>query len=106
MLAAGRVPLPTAGEPVTRLQLQREFAPADDFPVHADWAALDGSDAVLGNLAMVLRGLREAVAQVRADEMGRRAWEQVRVTPRAGRAVEDLRQERGAVLQRRGHRLQ
>jgi hypothetical protein len=78
LLTGGRLPLPQAGEPVTRLALQREFAPAGEFPVDVDWAALDGSGLVLGNLASLLRGLRDAVAQVRADDMGRRAWAQVR----------------------------
>jgi hypothetical protein len=78
LLTGGRLPLPPAGEPVTRLALQREFAPTGDFPLEMDWAALDGSGPVTGNLASLLRGLREAVAQVRADEMGLRAWAQVR----------------------------
>ncbi len=33
-----------------------------------------GSGPLLGNLAVLLRGLREAVTQVRADDMGRRPW--------------------------------
>jgi hypothetical protein len=78
LLTGGRLPLPQAGEPVTRLALQREFAPADEFPVSVDWAALARSSLVTGNLATLLRGLREAVAQVRADDMGQRAWAQVR----------------------------
>jgi hypothetical protein len=78
LLTGGRVPLPQAGEPVTRLALQREFAPVGEFPVNVDWAALDGSGLILGNLASLLRGLRDAVAQVRADDMGQRAWAQVR----------------------------
>jgi hypothetical protein len=78
LLTGGRVPLPQAGEPVTRLALQREFALAEEFPVDVDWAAVDGSGLVLGNLASLLRGLREAVAAVRADEMGQLAWAQVR----------------------------
>jgi hypothetical protein len=78
LLTAGRLPLPRAGEPVSRLALQREFAPADEFPVDVDWAALARSGLVTGNLAALLRGLREAVAQVRADDMGQRAWARVR----------------------------
>jgi hypothetical protein len=78
VLTAGRVPLPQAGEPVTRLGLQREFAPSAEFPVDVDWALLGGSSLVAGNLASLLRGLRDAVARVRADEMGERAWAQVR----------------------------
>ena len=77
LLTGGRLPLPQAGEPVTRLALQREFAPADEFPVDVDWAALAGS-SLLPGLATLLRGLREAIAQVRADEMGQQAWAQVR----------------------------
>jgi hypothetical protein len=78
LLTAGRVPLPQAGEPVTRLALQREFAPAPEFPVDVDWAAVGGSGPLLGNLAGLLRGLRDAVAQVRADDMGQRAWARIR----------------------------
>jgi hypothetical protein len=33
---------------------------------------------VAGNLASLLRGLREAIAAVRADDMGQQAWAQVR----------------------------
>lgn len=77
VLTGGRVPLPRAGGPVTRLALRREFAPTEDFPLDVDWAALDGSDVELGNLAALLRGLRDAVGQVRADDMGRQAWAQI-----------------------------
>lgn len=78
LLTGGRLPLPQAGEPVSRLALQREFAPGSDFPVDVDWAAVAGSGPVLGNLAILLRGLREAVVSVRADEMGEQAWARVR----------------------------
>jgi hypothetical protein len=87
VLTEGRLPLPVAGEPVTRLASQREFAPTTDFPVQVDWEALAGSDRLLGNLARLLGGLREAIAQARADEIGQRAWDQVdslRVEHRAG----------------------
>jgi hypothetical protein len=47
MLTEGRVPLPQAGEPVTRLALQREFTPTEKFPVDVDWPALGGSDRVI-----------------------------------------------------------
>jgi hypothetical protein len=77
VLSGGLLAVPSAGEPVSRLELQREFAPTRDFPVRVDWAAADGSDQALANLARLLRGLREAVARVRADDMGQRAWEQV-----------------------------
>jgi hypothetical protein len=90
VLTGGRLPLPQAGEPVTRLQLQREFAPAEDFPVRVDWAALDGSEPVLANLARLLRGLREVAARVRADELGQRAWEQVRTLLVEHRTGEEL----------------
>lgn len=78
VLTGGRLPLPVAGEPVTRLALQRELAPSEDFPLEVNWAALGAADLVTGNLARLLRGLREAVAQVRADDMGQRAWARVR----------------------------
>src|SRR5260370_29447337 len=50
LLTAGRLPLPQTGEHVTRLALQREFASGKDFPVDVDWATLDGSGPVMGNL--------------------------------------------------------
>lgn len=78
LLTGGRVPLPQAGEPVTRLALRREFEPTGEFPVDVDWAVLDLSGPVAGNLASLLRGLRDAVAAVRADDMGQRAWTRVR----------------------------
>jgi hypothetical protein len=43
-----------------------------------DWATLDNSGVMIGNLASLLRGLRDAVAAVCADDMGQRAWAQVR----------------------------
>jgi hypothetical protein len=67
--------------------VQREFPATREFPLHIDWAVLDGSDLLLGNAARLLGALREAVAQVRSDEMGREAWEQVhalRVEHQAG----------------------
>ena len=78
VVTGGRLPSPPAGGPVTRLALQREFPSTREFPLHIDWAAVDGSDLLLGNAARLLRALREAVARVRSDEMGREAWEQVR----------------------------
>jgi hypothetical protein len=93
LLTGGRVPLPQSGEPVTRLALQREFVPSGEFPVDVDWAALAESGLPLGNLAILLRGLRDAVDQVRADDMGQRAWSQVRtllVEHQAGSALSVL----------------
>lgn len=78
LLTGGRVPLPQSGEPVTRLALQREFAPAPEFPLDIDWAALGAAGLVTGNLASLLRALRAAIAEVRADDMGQRAWGRVR----------------------------
>jgi hypothetical protein len=79
VITGGRLPSPLGGGPVTRLTLQREFPSTREFPLRIDWVALDGSDLLLGNAARLLRALREAVAQVRSDEMGRDAWEQVHV---------------------------
>lgn len=90
VLTGGRVPLPQAGESVTRLELRREFAPTEEFPVDVDWAALDGSSVVLGNLASLLGQLREAVAEVRGDDMGQQAWAQVRLLQVEHRAGSDL----------------
>jgi hypothetical protein len=78
LLTGGRVPVPQAGEPVSRLALQREFPPTGELPVDVDWATLDNSGVMIGNLASLLRGLRDAVAAVCADDMGQRAWAQVR----------------------------
>jgi hypothetical protein len=78
LLTAGRLPLPQAAEQVARLALQREFPPGEDFPLDVDWAALAAAGLVTGNLASLLRGLRDAISQVRADDMGRQAWAQVR----------------------------
>jgi len=78
LLTGGRVPVPQGGDPVTRLALQREFPSTAEFPVDVDWAAFDNSGVMMGNLAVLLRGLRDAVASVRADDMGERAWAEVR----------------------------
>jgi hypothetical protein len=43
-----------------------------------DWSALDGSGPRLENLALLLRGLRDAADALSADDMGRQAWAQVR----------------------------
>jgi hypothetical protein len=77
VVTGGRLPPPPAGGAVTRLALQREFPSTREFPLHIDWAALDGSGLLPGNAARLLRAVREAVAQVRSGEMGREAWEQV-----------------------------
>jgi hypothetical protein len=77
VVTGGRLPPPPAGGAVTRLALQREFPSTREFPLHIDGAARDGSDLLPGSAARLLRALREAVAQVRADEMGREAWERV-----------------------------
>lgn len=78
VLTDGRLPQPVDGEPATRLALRREFAPSDDFPVEVDWAALPDSGPTLSNLERLLRALREIASAVRADEIGRQAWAQIR----------------------------
>jgi hypothetical protein len=85
------------------------FAPAAEFPLHVDWTALGTADLVTGNLASLLRGLREAVAQVRADDMGQRAWAQVRtlrVEHHAGSPLSVLPVTGGRAAGRRGLRQQ
>jgi hypothetical protein len=79
VITGGQLPLAGVGQPPTPLALRREFAPTDEFPLHADWAALTESGLPLGNVAALLRGLRDAVVQVRTDEIGQRAWHDVRV---------------------------
>lgn len=78
ILTGGRLPPPATGELVTRLMLRREFAPSEEFGVQVDWAALPDSGPQLDNLDRLLRGLRETVREVRADEIGRQAWAPVR----------------------------
>lgn len=93
LLTGGRVPVPHTGEPVSRLALQREFAPDERFPLAVDWAALAESGLVAGNLAGLLRALRAAVTQVCADDMGRRAWARIgtlRVEHHAGSSLSVL----------------
>lgn len=90
LLSAGRVPVPQTGEPPTLLALRREFASSKGFPVDVDWSALDQSGVMIGTLADLLRGLRDAVASIRTDDMGRRAWAQVstlRVEHRSGSSL-------------------
>jgi hypothetical protein len=78
VVTGGRLPSPPIGGAVSRLGLQREFPATPEFPLHIDWVALDDSDLLLGNVARLLRALRDAVAEVRADDMGREAWARVR----------------------------
>lgn len=94
VITGGRLPLPGVGEPATALALRREFALTDEFPLHADWAALTESGLPLGNVAALLRGLRDAVAQVRTEEIGQRAWDEVRVLRVEHRAGSDVSVER------------
>jgi hypothetical protein len=94
VITGGRLPPANVGEPATPLALRREFAPTDEFPLHADWAALTESGIPLGNVAALLRGLRVAVAQVRTDEIGQRAWDEVRVLRVEHRAGSDVSVER------------
>jgi hypothetical protein len=90
VVTAGRLPVLGDEPDVTRMALRREFGPDSDFPVGADWGQLPGSGPMTVNLARLLRGLREAVEQVRVDEIGRQAWERVpavRVEHRDGAAL-------------------
>lgn len=90
LLTEGRLPLPRTGEPVTRLALQRRFASAPDFPLDIAWDAVDGSERTLDNLDRLLTALRDTVAEVQTDELGRQAWNQVgslRVEHRDGAAL-------------------
>lgn len=77
VLTQGRLPRPSIGEPVTKLALRREFTPSPQFPVAVDWAALPDCAPVLANLDRLLRGLREIVGEVCADEVGRQAWARI-----------------------------
>jgi hypothetical protein len=82
--------VPAIGDPVTRLGLRRDFPPSPEFPLDVDWDALPDSAEALANLARLLDGLRTAVAEVCADELGRRAWAAIavlRVEHRTGTAV-------------------
>jgi hypothetical protein len=102
LLTRGRLPLPQAAEQVPRLALQREFPPGEDFPLDVDWAALGAAGLVTGNLASLLRGLRDAISRVRADGMGQRAWAQVRtlrVEHRAGSPLSVLPVTGGLAVQ-------
>ena len=83
LLTGGRLPLPQAGEPVTRLALQREFGLGSGFPVEVDWAALAGSGPLLGNLAVLLRGQR-AWARVGTLRVEHQAGSPLSVLPVAG----------------------
>jgi hypothetical protein len=78
VLTDGRVAPPIDGEPVSLLALRREFAATPEFPLQVDWRALPDSAAARVNLDRILRGLRDVVGEVRADELGRQAWAQVR----------------------------
>jgi hypothetical protein len=78
VLTGGRLAPPVSGVPVTKLALRREFPPSPEFPLHVDWAAVPDSAVALANLDRLLRGLREVAGEVRADEVGRRAWAPVR----------------------------
>ncbi|HEV7647707.1 MAG TPA: hypothetical protein VGP26_06080 [Actinophytocola sp.] len=77
VLTDGRVAPPVDGEPVSLLALRREFAATPEFPLEVGWRALPDSGAARVNLDRILRGLRDVVGEVRADEMGRQAWAQV-----------------------------
>ena len=77
-LTAGALPRPSTGPPPSRLALRRDFAPTADFPLRLDWEGLPDSGDALANLARLLRSLREASDEIRADELGRRAWVQIR----------------------------
>lgn len=86
VLTDGRVAPPVDGEPVSLLALRREFAATPEFPLEVDWRALPDSGAARVNLDRILRGLRDVIGEVRADEMGRQAWAQVRTVTLAHRS--------------------
>jgi hypothetical protein len=93
VLTDGRVAPPVDGEPVSLLALRREFASSPEFPLDVDWRALPDDGAARVNLDRILRGLRDVVGEVRADELGRQAWARIATVtvahrPDAGLSVE------------------
>jgi hypothetical protein len=94
VLTEGRLAQPVTGEPVTLLALRREFAPSAGFPLDVDWGALPDSGPAPANLDRLLRGLRELVDDVCADEMGRQAWARIRTMSVAHRSDVRLSVER------------
>jgi hypothetical protein len=100
VLTGGRVPADDAA--AIRLELQREFAYDGDFPVHVDWETVAASGPQLRNLAGLLGELRDAIAKVRADDVGRQAWDQaglLRVGHRAGAGLSVQRTPDGLAVQ-------
>jgi hypothetical protein len=98
VLTGGAVAAPAAEPPGGRLALRRAYPPTPDFPLDLDWSALPDSAEAWANLAQLLDGLRAASERVRADELGRRAWAQVRavrVEHHAGRSLAFERQPDG-----------
>jgi len=94
VLTDGRLARPLTGAPVSVLALRREFAPSTRLPLDVDWRALPNSGPALANLDRLLRGLREIVDEVCADELGRQAWERIRTIPLAHQADVRLSVER------------
>ncbi|HKS98860.1 MAG TPA: hypothetical protein VJT31_04950 [Rugosimonospora sp.] len=87
VLSGGVLPLASAGRPVSRLALRREYASMHDLPLRLDWAAMPDPPAATANLAALLAALHGAVSAVRADDLGRAAWAAVttvRVEHRVG----------------------
>jgi hypothetical protein len=74
VLSGGALAVLPAGQPVTRLELRRRYAPTDDLPLRLDWQAMPDSAAVTANLDALLAALGRAAEAVRVDELGRRAW--------------------------------
>jgi hypothetical protein len=74
VLSGGALALLPSGEPVSRLELRRRFAPAADLPLRLDWDTLPDSASVTANLAALLDALRRAVDAIQVDELGRQAW--------------------------------
>jgi hypothetical protein len=77
VLSAGALPSPDSGEPVSRLQLRREFAPTDRFPLEIRWDTVPDTPGGLASLRRILVALRGAADSAQKDELGRRAFAQV-----------------------------
>ena len=101
VLSGGVLPLPVDGEPVSRLALRREYAPTDELPLQVDWHGVPESAEATAALAGLLATLREAIAQICGDELGRQAWTAVatvRVEHRPGEILAVQRTPDGLVV--------
>jgi hypothetical protein len=79
LVSGGELARPPSGPVLSRLQLRREFENVSLGPTLAvDWDRIPPDDIAASNLKTLVAALAESSTSIRADDLGKRAWSQVK----------------------------